>query len=118
MQWCKDKFIELTGSGGITYADRHDHSKIRAYFTAYLVLRSEISVHMYRKSESFLFLLDKPNQGYAWKYNTKSHGAAVTKHAMNKANVMGFEGERRLDTGKTTFNMDGFSKPEEIEDSE
>jgi hypothetical protein len=37
---------------------------------------------------------------------------------MNKANVMGFEGEGRLDTGEATFNMDGFSEPEEIKDSE
>jgi hypothetical protein len=37
---------------------------------------------------------------------------------MNKANVIGFKGEGRLDTGETTFNIDRFSEPEEIEDSE
>jgi hypothetical protein len=73
---------------------------------------------MYRKSEPFLSLLDKLNQGYAWKYNTKSHGAAITKHAINKANVIGFEGEGRLNTGKTIFNINGFFKPEEIKNSE
>jgi hypothetical protein len=67
---------------------------------------------MYRKSEPFFFLLDKPNQGYAWKYNTKSHGAAVTKYAINKANVISFKGEGRLDTEKAIFNMNGFSEPE------
>jgi hypothetical protein len=73
---------------------------------------------MYRKSEPFLSLLDKLNQGYAWKYNTKSHGAAITKYAMNKANVMGFKSEGRLNTGEAIFNINRFSEPEEIKDSE
>jgi hypothetical protein len=73
---------------------------------------------MYRKFEPFLSLFDKLNQDYAWKYNTKSYGVAVTKHAMNKVNVMDFKNEGRLDTGEATFNINGFSEPEEIKNSE
>jgi hypothetical protein len=73
---------------------------------------------MYRKSEPFLFLFDKLNQGYAWKYNTKSHGVTATKYVINKVNVMGFKGEERLNTGKATFNINGFFEFKEIKNSE